>query len=79
MRKSKWFGGLLDGVNAASLSLMAAVTLQLGRSSLTDPLTIIVAILSLVVLLRFKINSTWLIAGGACIGLLNMLFQQTTV
>jgi chromate transporter len=62
---------LLDGVNAASLGLMAAVTWQLGRSSLIDPLTILVAIISLVLLLRFKLNSTWLIAAGALTGWLS--------
>jgi chromate transporter len=68
MRASAWFGGLLDGVNAASLGLMAAVTWQIGRSSLVDPLTILMAVAALVLLLRFRINSTWLIAGGALIG-----------
>jgi chromate transporter len=37
MRKSAWVSGLLDGVNVASLGLMAAVTWQLGRASLTGP------------------------------------------
>jgi chromate transporter len=65
---------MLDGVNVASLGLMAAVTWQLGRDALVDPLTIALAILSLVLLLRFKINSTWLIAVGALVGLLSSLF-----
>jgi chromate transporter len=73
MRSSVWVGGLLDGVNVASLSLMAAVTWQLGRASLTDPLTILIALIALLLLIRFKINSTWLIAGGAIIGLLRAL------
>lgn len=71
IRNSPWASSLLDGVNAASLGLMAAVTWQLGRSSLIDPLTILVAILSLVLLLRFKVNSTWLIAAGAITGWLS--------
>ncbi len=75
MRKSVWFGGLLDGVNAASLALMAAVTLQLGAASLTDALTIVVAGASLVMLIRFRINSTWLIAAGALTGLLSTIFR----
>jgi chromate transporter len=75
IRNSPWASGLLDGVNAASLSLMAAVTWQLGRSSLTDPFTILIALAALVVLIRFKINSTWLIAAGALLGLLSTLFR----
>jgi chromate transporter len=70
MRESAWVGGLLDGVNTASLGLMAAVSWQLGRASLTDPLTILIAVIALALLIRFKINSTWLIAGGALLGLL---------
>ena len=40
LRSSPWFGALLDGVNVAALGLMAAVTWQIGRASLVDPLTI---------------------------------------
>lgn len=72
LRNSTWANGLLDGVNAASLSLMAAVTLQLGRFSLIDPLTVFMVLVCLVLLLKFKINSTWLIAGGAVIGLMRL-------
>jgi chromate transporter len=70
LRQSPWFGALLDGVNVVSLALVVGVTVGLGRVSLIDPLTIALAILSLSVLLRFKINSTWLVLGGALIGLL---------
>jgi chromate transporter len=75
LRNSIWFSGLLDGVNVASLSLMAAVTWQLGRGSFTDWLSALIAIISFVLLIRFKINSAWLITGGALIGLLNMVFR----
>jgi chromate transporter len=71
IRRSAWISGLLDGVNVSSLGLMAAVTWQLGRSSLTDPVTIIIALVSLLLLARYKVNSTWLIAGGAIAGLLS--------
>jgi chromate transporter len=70
IRNSSWASNLLDGVNASALGLMAAVTVQLAASSFTDPFTIIIAILSLFLLLRYKINSTWLIAGGAIAGFL---------
>jgi chromate transporter len=70
LRNSPWTGSLLDGVNVASLGLMAAVTWQLGRASLVDPLTIALALAAAVLLLRYKVNSTWLIAGGALVGLL---------
>ena len=70
MRASPWVGALLDGVNMASLGLMAAVTVQLAGASLVDPLTIAIALLSLFCLLRFKLNPTWLILAGAILGLL---------
>lgn len=70
LRKSLLAGAALDGVNAASLGLMAAVTIQLARVSLIDPLTIIIAVLSAGALFFLRINSTWLIAGGGIVGLL---------
>ena len=68
IRNSVWMSGLLDGVNASSLGLMAAVTFQLASSSLTDFYAAAIAVISLILLLRYKINSTWLIAGGALAG-----------
>jgi chromate transporter len=70
LRRSPWFGALLDGVNVVSLALIVGVTVGLGRASLIDPLTIAIAVLALVILLRFKINSTWLVLGGALLGFL---------
>jgi chromate transporter len=42
----------------------------IGLAALVDGLTVGVALLAAVLLLRYKLNSTWLIAGGAVIGLL---------
>jgi chromate transporter len=71
IRNSPWLSALLDGVNVSSLGLMAAVTLQLGQEALVDPLTIAIAMVSLLLLMRFKINSTWLIGSGALVGWLS--------
>lgn len=70
IRKSKAAGAFLDGVNVASLALMAAVTWQLGRASLVDTLTVLLAVASLISLLRFRVNSAWLVLVGATIGLI---------
>jgi len=70
LRQSPWAGSLLDGVIVASLGLMAAVTFQLGQASLTDIFTLVIFSLSAVALFRFKVNSTWLIVGGALAGFL---------
>jgi chromate transporter len=70
LRQSPWFSALLDGVNVVSLALVVGVAVGLARVSLIDPLTVAIAALTLIVLLRFKINSTWLVLGGALMGLL---------
>lgn len=69
LRQSDWASGFLDGVNAASLGLMAGVTYTLGRAALVDWLTIILAILSAIALFRFQINSAWLVLAGGAVGL----------
>jgi chromate transporter len=73
LRKSQTAGAFLDGVNIASLALMAVVTWQLGRAALVDVWTVGLAALSAVVLLRWRLNSAWLVLGGAIAGLLSRL------
>ncbi len=68
LRRSATAGAFLDGVNVASLALMAAVSYELGRSAIVDWLTAGLAIASAVLLLRFRINSAWLVLGGAILG-----------
>ncbi len=71
LRASVWAGAFLDGVNAASLGLMAAVTFQLAHATLLDPLTVALAVGAGALLFLFKLNSVWLVLGGAIIGLLS--------
>ncbi|NLI16748.1 MAG: chromate transporter, partial [candidate division Zixibacteria bacterium] len=73
IRRSKYAGNFLDGVNIAALGLMAAVTWQLARASLIDPFAIILAIVAFLVILRYQVNSVWLVLGGAIVGLLRSL------
>ena len=68
VRRSPVAASFLDGVNVGSLALMAVVTVQLGRAALIDWITIVLAAASALVLVRFKVNSTWLIAAGALVG-----------
>jgi chromate transporter len=70
MRRSRWFGALLDGVNVASLALMAVVTAMLARGAIHGLGTAAIAAVSLVVLMATRLNSAWLIAAGALAGLL---------
>ncbi len=69
LRRSATAGAFLDGVNVASLALMAAVSYQLGRSAIVDWVTIALVAASAVALFRFRINSAWLVLGGALAGI----------
>ena len=70
LRRSPIAGAFLDGVNVASLALMAVVTWQLGRAAIFDVTTVLLAILSAILLMRFRINSAWLVLGGAAVGMI---------
>jgi len=70
LRQSAWASGFLDGVNAASLGLMAVVTWQLGQSALFNGFTVVLVLLSLVAIFRFKVNSARLVLAGGIVGLL---------
>lgn len=68
LRRSPLFSAALDGVVAGSLALMAVVTWQLGKASLVDWPTLAIFAISLIALLRFKVNSAWLIMGAGIVG-----------
>ena len=66
---------VLSGVNAAALALMAAVALQLVRAALIGWLTLIICALSVVGLVRSKLNPTWLLWGGGLVGVAAQLIM----
>ncbi|MFY9845601.1 MAG: chromate efflux transporter [Terriglobales bacterium] len=68
LRRSAVAASALDGVVAGSLALMAVVTWQLGKASIVDRTTLVIFAVSLVALLRFRLNSAWLIVGAAVVG-----------
>jgi chromate transporter len=70
LRASPWTSAFLDGANAAAVGLMVGVAWQLGTGAIIDPLTAAVAAVALVLLIRFRVNSAWLVLGGASAGLL---------
>ncbi len=69
LRRSTIAGAFLDGLNVASLALMAVVTWQLGIAAIVDPITVTLVIVSTILLIRFGVNSVWLVLGGGIIGL----------
>jgi chromate transporter len=70
LRKSLLASNFLNGVNVAALALIAAAAWTLGREALVDVPTFAIAILSGLLLFRFRLNSAWLVLGGAALGLL---------
>jgi chromate transporter len=68
IRRAPLAASMLDGVVAGSLALMAVVSWQLARVAIVDWITGVILVVSLALLLRFRINSAWLIAAGALLG-----------
>ncbi|WP_437622669.1 chromate efflux transporter [Sorangium sp. So ce1151] len=69
VRRSVVASAFLDGVNAASLALMAVVSYRLARAALVDWLTCALAIMATLLLVRYRVSSLWLILAGAAIGI----------
>ena len=69
LRRSPWMASLLDGVNVAAVGLMAAVAWQFGRVAVNDAVTAALAIVAVVLLIRFRTNSALLVAGGGAAGI----------
>lgn len=69
LRRSTTAGAVLDGVNVASLALMAVVTWHLSRAAVVDMPSAMLAIASALLLMRFRVNSAWLVLGGGLVGL----------
>ncbi len=68
LRTSPYVGSALDGVNAASLGLMAAVTLKLGIVTLGSPFYVFIFLAALFILMKYKVNSAFLILAGGTLG-----------
>ncbi|HEX5101890.1 MAG TPA: chromate efflux transporter [Polyangiaceae bacterium] len=68
LRASPVAGSFLDGVNVASVALMLVVTLQLARAAVVDVPTALLLTVAALVLVRFKVNATWLVLGGGASG-----------
>jgi chromate transporter len=70
LRASPAAGAFLDGVNVASVTLIAVVALKLGRTLLVDALSIAIALASFFAVLRYRVNSAWLITASAAVGVI---------
>lgn len=70
LRRWRWLGRALDGLNVASLALIVAVSWQLTWASIVDPLTLLLAIAAIVMLVRWRLNSAWLVLAAGALGAL---------
>ncbi len=68
LRGSPWTAAFLDAVNVAAVALMAAVTIDLGRATLTSWPAWAIAIAGGIVALGLRINAAWVVLGGAVAG-----------
>jgi len=70
LRASHTAGAILDGINVASLALMALVTWQLARSAIVDWFTLLLGVASAVLLMRYRqLNSVWLVLAAGLLGI----------
>lgn len=69
IRKSPWTAAALDGVNVAAVGLMAAVAWELGRAAISDWFSALLGVVAAALLIRFKVNSAWLVLGGGIAGI----------
>ena len=71
MRQSKLLSVFLDSVNVAAIALIASVCFTMGNEAIVDWRTLLIAVISIFVVFRFKkLNSAFVILGGAFLGLL---------
>ncbi|MEM9548055.1 MAG: chromate efflux transporter [Bacteroidota bacterium] len=69
IRKSPPLGAFLDAVNIAAVGVIIAVCYEMARESITDWRTIVIAILSIITVFGSnKLNSTFIVMGGALLG-----------
>ncbi|WP_281865570.1 chromate efflux transporter [Flavobacterium sp. GSB-24] len=69
MRNSKMFSTFLDAVNVASIAIIISICLEMGKETIIDWRTILIAFLSIIITFNYrKINSAFIVLGGSIIG-----------
>jgi len=71
MRQIESAQAVLDGINVAAVALMAVVTFHLGRAAIVDYRTAGFALVSAVLLIKYRTNSAWIVLGAGVAGLLS--------
>lgn len=75
LRKSKVMSAFLDAVNIASVAIISAVIVEIGREVLVDWRSILISIGGFVIFFFFRnINTAFIILGGSLLGYLLTFF-----
>ena len=69
LRQSSWMAAFMDSVNVCAMALMAGVTFRLGADVLREWASWLIALLSLVTLLQWKVSPVWVVVGAGLAGL----------
>jgi chromate transporter len=75
LRRSAVASAFLDGVNASAVALMAFVGWQFTRAALVNIPAMVLAVVSALLVFRYKVNSPWLVLGGAIAGIVLQVFR----
>jgi chromate transporter len=78
LRRSALVAAALDGINVAALALMVVVSARLASTAVVDWSTLAIGVASAVLVFRYRVNSGWLVAGGAAAGALALLARAPT-
>ena len=75
LRHSSLVQSMLQGIMAGALGMMGATALLLGRAAITNPWQVLLALVSLVLLIWWKVPPVYMILAVAALGLLRLLFS----
>jgi len=68
-RTNERLKAFITGVTAAATGAIAGATVVLARRALVDVWTVLIGLVTLAVLLRWRISELWLLGGAAAVGL----------
>ena len=75
LRQSEWMAAFLDSINVCAVALMGGVTFRLAADALRGWPLWVIALVSLAVLLRWKVSPAWVVLCGGIVGLLLAVFR----
>ena len=68
-RENKMLANFLRGARVAVIGMIFDAGVSIGRSSLVDTKTILIAAASIICLFKYKVNPIWILLGAGIVGL----------